>query len=346
MTRRPVSSMRRVALALALVALVTMAGCTGLLGSGGDDAPGVGAASLDSVPGDATMVGYVDVDGMAGDDALRSVANSALEAQATHHEDESGPSSVTEMLATVENETGLSPTQVDGVTFFGTVPKAGADSSGSQSARGSGMIVTAAFEESALVTALRDSGYQPTQQSSEAATLYSYGPDGQRALAVLDDGRFAMGHVEAVGSVLDVRAGDAEAVTGQLREQFADTDDGYVRFAASVPQDQLPVGALQTDAPVDPSTLNTVQFVSGSLTTDGETVTATVNLVDESSNSAASTRDLVRGGLAYYQGRAPEAVRPALQTVTVDQHGDTVTLTYTEEAARIEAIITSLYSSP
>jgi hypothetical protein len=347
MTRRPVSSTRRAALALALVALVTTAGCSGFLGSGSEDAPGVGAAKLDSVPADATMVGYVDVDGMAGDDSLRDIANAALEAQSARYGGGGGdkPASVSGMLATVENETGLSLTQVDGITFFGTVPKAGAGGSGSQSARGSGMIVTAGFEESALLDSLRDSGYQPTEQTHAGTTMYTYGMDGRQAIAMLEDGTFAMGHVDAVESVLEVRAGDAAAVGGELRDEFGATDEGYVRFAASVPQDQLPVGELQTDAPVDPSNLNTVQYVSGSLATSGDTVTAKLNLVDESSNSATRTRDLVRGGLAYYQGTAPEDVRPALEALEVDQDGDTVTVTYSENADRIEAMITSLYSS-
>lgn len=344
MIGRSGSSRRRLALALALAALIATAGCADFLGSGGD-ASSSEAANLDSVPDAATVVTYVDVDEMAGDDSLRSVANTALEAQAAQSEYASGPASVSGVLAAFENQTGLSPTKVDDVTFFGTVPEAGSDGAGTAETQQSGMIVSAAFSESELVAALQESGYQPTEQSYEGTTMYTYGLDGQRALAVLGDGTFAMGNVAAVESVVDVRTGNAEALQGELRERFTSTDDGYVRFAASVPQDQLPVGELQTDAPVDPSTLNTVQYVTGSLSTSGDTVTATVNLVDATTNSATRTHDLVQGGLAYYEGTVPEHVRPALEAVTVEQHGNTVTVSVSEDATRIEEIITTLYSS-
>lgn len=326
-------------LALALAALVATAGCSSFLNSG-DGASSGQAAQLDRVPNDAEMVMYVDVDGMAGDQTLRSIANTALEAQAEQSEYSTGPTSVSEMLSQFENESGLSPQKFDDVTFFGQAPKS--SGSGSENA---GMIVTSEFSKDELVTALSEGETELSEQTYKGTTLYTYGEDGDSAFAMLGDGTFALGDVDAVKSVLDVEAGDSQALKGELRTQFENTDSGYLRFAMNVPQDQIPAEEMNSEAPINTSAFNSVEYVSGSLSTSGDVVNAKVNLVSESSDTASRTKDVLDGALSLYKGAGNEQIRTALKQVSVEQNGDTVSITFADNKASIEEMITKLYSA-
>lgn len=339
MTRNPSLPRRQVVLALALAALVATAGCSSFLNSGDGGSSGQ-AAQLDSVPNDADVVAYVDVDGMTADETLRSIANTALQAQAEQSEYSSGPSSVTEMLSQFENESGLSPTKFDDVTFFGQTPEAG--SSNSENA---GMIVTSEFTEDELVNALSEGETDLSEQPYKGTTLYTYGPDGQNAFAMLGDGTFAMGDTDAVKSVLDVRAGDTQALQGDLRTAFENTDSGYLRFAVNVPQDQIPADRMNSEAPINTSAFSSVEYVSGSLSTAGEVVNVKVNLVSASPDTAARTYDVLNGAISIYRGSGSEQIRKALEQVSVEQNGDTVTVSFADDKASIEEMITQLYSS-
>lgn len=338
MTRKPRIPSRQVVVALALAALVATAGCSSFLNSGDGDSSG-GTTHLDSVPNDAEMVIYVDVDGMAGDESLRSIANTALEVQAEQSDYSSGPTSVSEMLAEFESESGLSPKKFDDVTIFGQ-PEAGASSS-----ENGGMIVSSEFSEDELLTALSENGNDPSEQTYQGKTLYTYGANGEEAMAVLGDGTFAMGDLDAVESVLDVRAGDAQALQGDLRTEFEETDLGYVQFAMDVPQEQIPAEEMNSDAPVDTSAFNSVQYVSGSLSTSGDVVDANLNLLSESSDDASRTHDVLDGAISLYEGAGNDQIRNALEQVSVEQNGDTVSVSFTDDKGSIEEMITKLYSS-
>lgn len=343
MTRRFSLPSRQIVLAVVFAALVATAGCSSFTnssddGNGGD---GVGdAAKLDSVPDDAEMVAYVDVDGLSGDQSLRSIANTALEVQAEQSEYSTGPTSISGMRSEFENQSGLSPTKFDDVTFFGTTPESGAPNSDS-----GGMIVTSEFSEDEFVTALEEGDNDLTEETYKDTTLYTYGMDGDNAVAVLGDGTFAMGDHDAVKAVVDVRAGDKQALQGDLRAELTETDSGYVQFAMHVPQDQIPTNEMDSDAPVNMSAFNSVQYVSGSLSTTGDVVDANINLVSASTDSASRTNDVLDGAISLYKGAGNEQIRTVLEQLSVDQNGDTVTVSFSDDAASIEAVITKLYSS-
>ncbi|WP_232701834.1 hypothetical protein [Halobacterium wangiae] len=337
MTASPRLRGRQALLAVALAAMLVTAGCTGILDSGGDGA-GSGA-QLDSVPNDAEFVGYVDASGMVGDDSLRSLANTALETQAETSPYYEGPESVSEMLDEAEAESGLSPEKFNDVTFFGT--------SGDQvatNAEQAGMIVTTEFSAEELVSSMEDEGTELTEETYGDTTVYTYGYENQNALAVLGDGTFALGDVAAVESVVDVRAGDADALAGDLRSAYENTDDGYVRFAMNVPQEDIPSEELGEGSPIDTSAFNTVRFVSGSFSTSGDSVTANVNMVSESSDDASRTADLVDGALSLYSGVGNEEIRTTLEKISVSQNGDTTTVSFTDSVENLEDLVETMYT--
>lgn len=338
MARNAPRSGRRTLLAVALTALVATAGCTGALTGG--DASGSGSAQLDSVPNDATMVGHVDAAGMVGDDSLRGLVNTALETRSENSEFYAGPTSVGEALDQLENQSGLDPSNVHGVTFFGS-----ASESVSASTEASGTILSTDFSTDDLVSAMEASGTEFAEESYQDTTLYTYGYESQNALAALGSGTFATGDVDAVKSVLDVDAGEADALSGALRSQFTSTDDGYVRFAASVPQGQVPAEQFGQGTQMNTSSFNTVQYVSGSLSASGDSVTTRVNLVSQSSDDASRIYDVVDGALSLYSGVGGDEVRSLIEQVEVSENGDTVTVSFTDAVGDLEDRIESLYST-
>ncbi|MFB6269721.1 MAG: hypothetical protein ABEH83_07240 [Halobacterium sp.] len=329
---------RQAVLAVALSGMLLTAGCSGILGSNGGGG-GSGGAQLNSVPADSTMVGYVDASGMVSDDSLRELANTAFQAQSENSEFYSGPTSVEELLTQMENESGLNPSNVQDVTFFAKTGE-GAPTSTSEA----GMIVRTDFSEDEVVSSMRDSGTELTEESYKDSTLYTYGFENQNGIAFLGDGTFVLGDTAAVKSALDVEAGDADSLSGELRTQFKNTDNGYVRFAASVPQDQVPTEQLGQGSPINTSAFNTVEYVSGSMDTSGDEVSTQVNLVSATSDDASRISDVIDGALSVYGGVGNEQIRKTLEQVEVSQDGDTVTVSFSDTVDNLKQRIEMLYS--
>lgn len=327
---------KRALLAVALSAMLVTAGCTGIVG---DDSSSAGDAQLDMVPDDATMVGYMDAAGMVGDDSLRELANTAFEVQNQNSEFYSGPTSVDEWLGQIEDQSGLDASNVQDATFFAT-----AGETVPTNAEQAGMILRTDFTEDEIVSAMEESGAEFSEESYEDTTLYTYGYESQNGLAALGDGTFAVGDTSAVKSVLDVEAGDTDALSGDLRTRFQDTNDGYARFASSIPQDQVPTEQLGQGSPINTSSFNTVQYISGSLAVDGDEVTTQMNLVSASSDDAERIYDVTNGGLSAYKGMVEDDIRNMLDDVDVSQDGDTVTVSFTDDVDSLADRIEMLYS--
>ena len=328
---------RKALLALAVVAMLATAGCSGILGSDGN--AGGGGAKLDSVPADAKMVGYVDVDGAIADDSLRSIANTMLEARAENSQYYVGPESVSGMLDQAENGSGLDPAKLNDVTFF-TSASTTSDVETSRSA----MILTSEFSESELTDAMREEGTEFTEGTYKDVTVYTYGFENANALAVLGDGTFAIGGVSSVESVIDVRAGDADALSGDLQSAFENTRDGYVRYAMDVSEQNIP-SAYSRGTQFNVSAFNAVQYVTGSFYASGDEVGMDVQLTSDSESSATRTYDVVNGVLSLYRGTASGELKSTLEKVSLSQDGNTVTVSYTNTAAELEASLEAMYNT-
>jgi len=347
MTGSPRSTRRLALLAVGLSALVVTAGCAGSLGGlGASDGGGGGdGAQLDSVPASAEFVGYVDAAGMASDESLRSIANAALEARGEYDDDDDAPADVDAMLEQAESDSGLDPESVESMTVFGTsAENPTADGSGT-----SAVILSASYSESELVSAMENgSDVEFSESTYGDTTVYSYegDEDYEGTLAVLGDGEFALGDRSAVESVVDVRAGDADQLGGDLKTAFRNTDeDGYVRMAMATPTERLAEEDVAEDAPVNVSTLNTVEYVSTSFGTGDGNVTTAVNLVAASESDAEQTYELVDGALSLYSSAGGEELQGGLDAVSVERNGDTVTVTHSDTAENVEALVETVYGA-
>jgi len=342
MSGSPRSTRRLALLAVGLSALLVTAGCAGGLGGLGADGDGSSGPHVDSVPASAEYVSYVDAAGMASDESLRSIANAAL--NASSEADDDAPSDVDAAFEEAEDDSGLDPTKVESVTAFGASPENPMEGEGS-----SAMVLSTSYTEDELVSAMEAEDAERSEETHGDTTLYAYegDEDYEGVLAVLGDGTFALGDRSTVESVVDVRAGDADALGGDLKAAFENTDDGYVRFAMATPSredvssgDQV-VGGTQMDV----SALENVSHVSGSFATGDGNVTTTVNLVAASESDAEQLYDLVDGALSLYSsmGEQSSETQAALDAVSVEQDGEAVTVTHTDTVENVESQVETLY---
>jgi hypothetical protein len=343
MSATPRSTRRLALLAVGLSALLVTAGCSGAIGGLGADGDGDGGPHVDSVPASAEYVAYVDAAGVASDDSLTAIANAALDARSEEDEDDDAPEDVEAMFEQAENDSGLDPTRVADVTSFGTTaetPMADGDDRGS-----SAMVLSTSYTEDELVTAMEERDAELSEESYGDSTLYAYegDEDYEGVLAALGDGTFALGDRSAVEQVLDVRAGDAAALDGDLKSTFEETDDdAYVRFAMATPSDETSAEVAES-APMEASALENVTHVSGSFATGDGNVTTTIRLTAASADDAQQAYDLVDGAVSLYSSTSDGEVRDALEAVSVEQNGDTVTVTHSDTVENVEALVETVY---
>jgi|GEM_PF-1160696 len=334
-------TVRTVAAVLAVAMLVSTAGCAGLLSD--DSGSASDAAKLDSVPANVDSVAFVDIGGMLEDDALRGIADTyfaELNASSPYY---SGPASISEAIADAENDTGLSATQFETVTSFSNASEQVDAESGSFN----GALVTSSLSKTELESALTNqTGMTFATETYGNATLWV--PESEFAsgnvVGWLGDGTFVTGTESAVKSVVDVRAGDAPALSGDLRETFADTRSGYVKFAMNVPQQDLDTGPYASETQFATETLNAVQAVSGALYTEETDIGGVTNVVTNTSSSATNIMQVMQGAISAYELASEEAAAETVDKIEVTSEGTTVTVSYENAASNIEDAIASAYN--
>ena len=332
------SSLRRAVLALALASLVVTAGCSALPGSGGGGAST--SPALDTVPAGADFVGYVNVQGMRNDDSLRNIGNEMLRAQANRSGYE-GPENVDEAISQAESESDLDPTKLAAVTVYGQYPD---ESSSPAGPSYSAAVLSTSWSEEEFVTAVENDSELTLEQTTYAdATLYRPADSGNEDawIGVAGDTQFVVGTEQAVKDALDT-VSNGDAVSGDLRTRFTDTDEGYVRFASAVPQDQLPSDGLSGSG----RATSDLSAVSGSLSTDGDTVSVTVTMAYGSESAASDARDVFKGAVTTYRGLAEDEQTKQLLSedhLSIEKDGSDVVVTSTNDADTLSTLMQRLY---
>lgn len=328
---------RTLATVLVITVLLVTAGCSGVI-PGGDSAGETGPA-LNTVPANATAITFVDVDGLLTSEAHQSVANTYLGLVANQSEGDSGPTTVDEALEMAENESGIAPTAIDSVTAF---------SSGDAASAYSGAIVAGSFTTEQFVDAQSQSQpYNYSETTYAAHTLYEPVNPPQFSeityIGVLDNGAVVTGTESAVKDALDVDAGNGDAVTGPVRSAFENSRDGFIRFGATVPHDQLPTEAANRSVPFDATVYSSVEAVWGAHYVTGDSIGVTVTMDAPSSEAATDIRDVTDGAVSLASGYVNnETFKDHLREITVEQDGSAVTITYENEVAAIQAVLNLL----
>ncbi|MHB9287618.1 type IV pilin [Halobacteriales archaeon Cl-PHB] len=306
-----------------LVALGALSGCSGPLGGdgsdgtnssdGGDGSDGEspGAPRADRIPAAADTVVHLDVARLLDDDLVRQRFATAL-AQSSSGTDVTLP----EYLERVESQTGLDPRAVSEVLAFGSTDGAL-----------TGAVVWADWDEATVTEQFQAAG--EVQTSTHAGqTVYTAS---DTALAVTADGAFAVGSPNGVEAALAVHSGDADPLSGTVREQYLAAPDGYARFAFSLPQSFEPSSGGEVDA----SALGDVESGYGALYRGDGSRGGTVVLVASSTSAASDVADAAEGALALAARQLSQAeqnrefanqFQAIVDATAVSQDGATVTV--------------------
>lgn len=213
---------KRALLVLAVVSMVTLAGCTGALTNsdeGGDAEP-----QTDLVPDEAVLVASFDMSLMT-DSETQALVEGIDESEAEDVQD------IDDVYEEFNNETGLDLTELEGATMFAT---SAADISESGDAA---FILDAEWDAETVVENIGEEegiDYVQTEYAGEKVLWEPANPDQHYEpmyVGVHDDGQLVVGDRAAVTASLDVTYDGAASLSGDLLEAFENAPDGHVRFA-------------------------------------------------------------------------------------------------------------------
>lgn len=301
-------------------------------GLGGAYAMGIiGGSSdpVDRVPHDDTTA-VVSFDGeVLTDDTSRTVLDAMLEADAQTDDD---PQSVDELMETFTGEVGLEINNFDnGVMFVQESDNQG------QVVEETGVIMETNWDEDEFITAIEEESFNEVEQ--ETYNGYTVYDDGFDYIGVLDEsGVYVIGDRGAVESAIDVHAGDADSLNGDLRDAYDNERDGLMKFAADMPEEDI----IPDDptAQFDTNVFNNVNTVTGVYYTDGNDVVFQTSMVAGNEADADDVYDVSDGALSMLRGTVenPE-LEDVVNAVSIEQNGNTVSVEYRSSADDIvEAI--------
>lgn len=336
MSRLRPSVPSRSVLAVALVALlVATAGCGSLTGDGSGSAP---KAQASNAPSDSDFLLWVDATATVENEELGEVADKYFSLQ-SEREYYDGPTSLDEALTDMEEESGLDPAKANEMLVFGDAQSA---------SEYSGVIITGSWSTDAFVEAMgNQSNYEYQEETYNGHALYT--PDSDHtdsAFAVLEEGKFVVGTEETVKDTVDVAEGDADAVSGDLKNSFTNTRSGFVRYAATVPQDQLPADQIGDGTQFDTSVFNDVETVSGAAFTGDDSVGLTLTMSFTSADSASNGKDILRGATEMYRGLTQDETAKKLlseDNLSIEAEETDVAITSENPTSTLTALLEKLY---
>ena len=221
--------MRNKRIVAVLLLVVVTAGCTGAVpGLGGDAGP------IGQTPNSAEAVTHVDSDALMSDPATTTIFESISE----ENPSVSGPE---EVGSDFEEEFNIGPSDVSGMVMF-TEDVETATGYGEQSF---GLIVHGEFDSNDVIDAVREQSTDLQEDEYNGYTLYTESDQSlagnTAAVAVLDEeGQIVIGDRASVESVIDTAEGDADALSGDLRDEYDSSTDGALSGgAAEFPGEQF-----------------------------------------------------------------------------------------------------------
>jgi hypothetical protein len=273
----------------------------------------------DRVPGDVDYVGHLDTAPMRSDENTTRATRFALRFQSAV-DFYAGPDFRQSYAFREVGPAG----EVANVTYFGR-------SNSSYAAR----IVTADWDAETLPQAVERAenvSLSRTQVHGEVAYL----GDGH-GVAVLREGLFVVGNATAVRDALAVDAGEAEPLSGPLRQRFESTG-GYARFAFRFRPSAVP------NYPFVGESVQRVEFVDGAYRRNGSRLVATTNVTVEDADTAGSVAAVLDAGLTFYEFESANPdLKAELRRIQVSQDGRVVRARYASEPSNYPVLIRGLY---
>ena len=173
----------------------------------------------------------------------------------------------------------------------------------------------------------------------------------ESAIAFLSDNMLVVGAMEPVKDVIDVKKGDAKAVSGEVLDTYNKLGDALIKVAVAVPpgvaEGQLGESASQILG--DLSAFEKVKSVGMTLSKNDESVVLDVKLCCADSDSAQSIEQSIDGLITLVKflmamsedQQQNQALDTLLNKVEVGRSDSCVNITITATLAEIEGLIQS-----
>ena len=320
---------------LLLVVVVLTAGCTGFFA--GDESGGDGAA-VDSVPEGVDSVMHFE-GAFLTDSTTEELMNGIIEMGGTPASDMGveEPESWQDALDQMESESDLSVEDFESATVFGKSEQALENGE-----EYGGVIVKSDWEWEDFQQLAEEEGdiSDVTEDSYNGVTVYIEENEfGQETwVADLGDGMFAFGPKTVVEDVIDTNQGDADPFSGDLRDAFESTTDGYMMAAMTVSENQAAMASdiASDQAGVDGRIFPDPKVMTMSYHTDGDRMNLEVQMTMETQEAANQVMVSLEQ-IANMPG-AGEDVDPATDpmswfsnALSAEQSDETVTMTFAAE---------------
>jgi hypothetical protein len=303
------------------------------------------ASAVDTVPAGVDYVVYLDP-GVRDDRTTKDLVDGFVDIARDQDADYEGPASYDALRENVSEQTDadVDIDELNHAVLYGRYP----DVSGPAADTGPdvdyvGVLVDSTWNESRFVDLVAN-GTAYEQRAYEGYTVYvqQSGTDDGSApaptwIGVLGDGRYVLGTEQAVTDALDVRADEADAFGGPLREQYDATREGYLRFAVNVPEpnDVTPATqAVLTDNQF--GAFRNLSTVAGSYYTDGDAVGMELRLGTASEDDATDLRAILRGTFALTEeSMRTREMEQLIDSATIEREATTVVVTFQRPVAEI-----------
>lgn len=304
------------------------AGCTGLLDDD-DDERDEDLAS--DAPADATLLAHLDVAAVAADDAADVLADFGV----------ADPDRVADATASFEARTGLDPLEASEVLLFG---EADLDDADSDTWARLDVVVESDWSEADVVSSLEEATdleyesttyadesvlYEPTEEADDDAEPPSLGD--------LGGGRFVVGDGAGVRDSLDVRYGDADSVSGLIRDAYDDARGAQLTVASEVSGLSVPA-VFEAFVDLDLDILDEVEAVGRSYAAVDDGIALEVDLHVDDDRDAEALETTLRGALPYL-GSFDEEFDEIRDDIVLGRDGTVVTAAYEGESDAVFSVL-------
>jgi len=196
-------------------------------------------------------------------------------------------------------------------------------------------VVSADWDEDELLDAIERNATVEADEYNDRP-FYEVEPDDEMSdtfyMAGLAEGTFSFGEEEAVRDTVDVAVGDADALSGELREELDRLEGDYVSFAMTTPDYDLgdELGDDPTAPDLDLGAFDEINVVSGSYYTDGDSLGTSFNLRTATEEDAEDIESAI-DGILFFAGTLTgevEAIDDLLDEIDIEREDSTVVVSY------------------
>jgi hypothetical protein len=215
----------------------------------------------------------------------------------------------------------------------------------------SGAIVKGTFNKNDLI-----SGIQSGSDTMWSTTKYKdhdiYNNEIEdTAFAILNDNMFAIGTMQPVKDVIDVKRGDAKALSGEVLNTYNKLGDALIKVAVAVPPGvtEGEFGQSASEVLGNLSAFEKVKTVGMTVAKDDESVALNVKLCCADNDSAQSVENSINGLIAFIglvmsmseDQQQNQVLGTLLSNVGVSRSGSCVNITLAATITEIEDLIQS-----